>query len=145
MKVSGNRPTGIGAKSVNGYRFIGTYFARLDHKGRFSFPADFRRIIGKDRLYLVLEGEFKALILPERIWRDKVGKLKESVACGLFSNSFELKIDSVGRTSLNQKVLRCSGFRKNEELVITGEGSFMRVRSAEVWKKEREMLLQGLV
>ncbi|MCK0198212.1 division/cell wall cluster transcriptional repressor MraZ [Ancylobacter sp. 6x-1] len=124
-------------------RFVSTYQARLDAKGRISVPAGWRALIARDgleHLYChpaldlpALEAGGQALMagidaLVERY--PPYSQAREELASALYGGIETLKMDPEGRVILSERLRAHAAIR--DEIALVGLG-----RSFRIWEPER--------
>ncbi len=121
-------------------KFRGNFKYSIDNKGRFMLPNEMKKVLLTNKIteFIILPGfsqEYKYIfILPyyfaKRI-EDKLESLKffdskaQKIYTYFFGNSFKLTIDGQGRLRLPQKIIDTMSI--SNEIIITGEGDFMKV------------------
>ena len=129
-------------------KFRGNYSYSIDSKGRVMLPTDIRNVLKeRDTDILVALPGFSSnyrylFLLPSDYSRrieDRLDNLKffdvkaQKIFTFFYGNSFEIKLDSQGRIRLPQLLLEKNGLKK--ELIITGEGDFMKLWTPDDYKK----------
>src|SRR3989338_4724260 len=125
--------------------FIGEYTHTVDEKNSFSFPAKFRKELG--RKVVVTRGKDRCLqLFPYKTWlsiSEEVKKLghvesDQRYARFTFSGASEIDIDSIGRI-LIPEFLREFAELKNL-IVITGVHDRVEIWNASNWSSYRKRL-----
>ncbi|MCK5787098.1 MAG: division/cell wall cluster transcriptional repressor MraZ [Candidatus Sabulitectum sp.] len=118
--------------------FIGTHRHTLDDKGRVSVPAQFRRQLTAENLYLNVGLEGCLVLYPSQRWlelEEKLLALPRNKKNRFFVRSFAenvkaVSVDSQGRISIPADLAESAG--------ITGEIMFLgKFDTMELWQPER--------
>jgi MraZ protein len=118
--------------------FIGTHKHMLDEKGRVSVPAQFRRQLTAEDLYLNVGMEGCLVLYPPERWRELEEKLlslprnRETrfFVRSLAQNLRAVSVDSQGRVTIPGELAKRAG--------ITGEVMFLgKFDTIELWQPER--------
>lgn len=118
--------------------FIGTHRHTLDDKGRVSVPAQFRRQLNAEDLYLNVGMEGCLVLYPSQKWHELQEKLlslprgrqTRYLLRSLAQNLKAVNIDSQGRISIPAELAEKAG--------ITGEIMFLgKFDTMELWQPER--------
>lgn len=121
--------------------YQGTYYYSVDHKGRISVPARFRKGLAPeaDSTYVVTKGFDKCLSLYSLDqWRNfaatlsnlpKNRKKSRNVVRWFMANAEPVQVDSQGRIKVPQHLLEYAGIQK--EAVVIGVDERM-----EIWNKK---------
>lgn len=118
--------------------FIGTHSHTLDDKGRVSIPAQFRRQLTGEELYLNVGMEGCLVLYPHQRWQELEEKLLSQprnartryLYRSLAQNLKAVSVDSQGRISIPAELAEKAG--------ITGEVMFLgRFDVIELWNSER--------
>lgn len=118
--------------------FIGTHTHMLDEKGRVSIPAQFRRQLTAEDLYLNVGMEGCLVIYPQQRWQELEDRLLSQPRSkktrflyrSLAQNLKAVCVDSQGRISIPAELANKAG--------ITGEVMFLgRFDVIELWNPQR--------
>lgn len=118
--------------------FIGTHIHTLDDKGRVSVPAQFRRQLTAEDLYLNVGLDGCLVLYPSQIWQkleEKLLSLSRNRQTRFLVRSFAqnlkaVSVDSQGRISIPAELAEKAG--------ITGEIMFLgKFDTMELWQPER--------
>jgi MraZ protein len=118
--------------------FIGTHTHTLDEKGRVSIPAQFRRQLTPEDIYLNMGMEGCLVLYPSQRWQELEEKLLSQPRSkktrylyrSLAQNLKAVSVDSQGRISIPAELAKKAG--------ITGEVMFLgRFDVIELWHPER--------
>ncbi len=118
--------------------FIGTHIHTLDDKGRVSVPAQFRRQLTAEDLYLTVGMEGCLVLYPSQRWQELEEKLLSLPRTretryfirNLAQNLKAVSVDSQGRISIPAELAEKAG--------ITGEIMFLgKFDTMELWQPER--------
>ncbi|MCK5840951.1 MAG: division/cell wall cluster transcriptional repressor MraZ [Candidatus Sabulitectum sp.] len=118
--------------------FIGTHKHTLDDKGRVSIPAQFRRQLTAEDLYLNVGMEGCLVLYPSHRWQELEEKLlalprnRETrfFVRNLAQNLRAVSVDSQGRISIPAELAAKAG--------ITGEVMFLgKFDTMELWQPDR--------
>ena len=118
--------------------FIGTHRHTLDDKGRVSVPAQFRRQLTAEDLYLNVGMEGCLVLYPSQRWQELEEKLlalprnRETrfFVRSLAQNLRAVSIDSQGRISIPSELAEMAGIRS--DVMFLGKFDTM-----ELWQPER--------
>lgn len=163
IRAAGTRRTDQGggrqrSRVVRGMRlFLNSHRAKLDKKGRVSFPAEFRAALdGIDsrtfylrphHMYGCVEGlsQPKLDALSDRLNQlDDYSEEAENLRLTLFGDTAQITYDAEGRFSMPQNLIDFAGL--GESLVFTGMGDVFQIweeqalerRKAEARQKARD-------
>jgi len=128
--------------------FLGNYEVTLDAKNRFSFPAEYRNLLGgqilivtkgidEGCLYVFTEDRYKQYC--DRQLAPAGGKEKKAIRKlkrMLMSIAVRRPLDSQGRLLLPQNILRLVNIEK--ELIVAGNGDRIELWNKSDWDKEVE-------
>ncbi len=118
--------------------FIGTHRHTLDDKGRVSVPAQFRRQLTAEDLYLNVGMEGCLVLYPSQRWQELEEKLlalprnRETrfFVRSLAQNLRAVSVDSQGRISIPSELAEMAG--------ISGDVMFLgKFDTMELWQPER--------
>ena len=118
--------------------FIGTHIHTLDDKGRVSVPAQFRRQLTAEDLYLNVGMEGCLVLYPSQRWQELEEKLlalprnRETrfFVRSLAQNLRAVSVDSQGRISIPSELAEKAG--------ISGDVMFLgKFDTMELWQPER--------
>ncbi len=119
--------------------FIGTHIHTLDDKGRVSVPAQFRRQLTAEDLYLNVGMEGCLVLYPAQRWQEleekllslsRSSKTTRYLYRSLAQNLKAVSVDSQGRISIPAELANKAG--------ITGEVLFLgQFDTMELWEPER--------
>jgi len=126
--------------------FLGTYFNKVDRKGRVSVPAPFRQVLAADSFPGIVcfaapraqavQGCGLGLMtdLMESVDQtfDLFSDDQEAMAFSLFSDARQLAWDSGGRVQLPDDLLEHAGI--TEKAVFAGLGRFFHIWEPETFK-----------
>ncbi|MCD4706295.1 MAG: division/cell wall cluster transcriptional repressor MraZ [Candidatus Sabulitectum sp.] len=118
--------------------FIGTHIHTLDDKGRVSVPAQFRRQLTAEDLYLNVGMEGCLVLYPSQRWQELEEKLlslprdKQTrfLVRSLAQNLRAVNVDSQGRISIPAELAEKAGI--TSEIMFLGKFDTM-----ELWQPER--------
>ncbi len=118
--------------------FIGTHKHTLDDKGRVSVPAQFRRQLTAEDLYLNVGMEGCLVLYPSQRWQELEEKLlalprnRETrfFVRSLAQNLRAVSVDSQGRISIPSELAEMAGIRS--DVMFLGKFDTM-----ELWQPER--------
>lgn len=127
--------------------FLGTYFNKVDRKGRVSVPAPFRQVLAADPFQGIvcfasprakaIQGCGLGLMaeLMESVDQnfDLFSEDQEAMAFSLFSDARQLAWDSGGRVQLPEELLDYGGIK--DEAVFAGLGRFFHIWEPEAFKE----------
>jgi len=119
--------------------FIGTHTHTLDDKGRVSVPAQFRRQLNAEDMYLNVGMEGCLVLYPSQKWQELEEKLlslsrsskkTRFLYRSLAQNLKAVSVDSQGRISIPAELAEKAG--------ITGEVMFLgQFDTLELWQPDR--------
>ena len=127
--------------------FLGTYFNKVDRKGRVSVPAPFRQVLAADSFPGIvcfaapranaMQGCGLGLMAELMESVDQSFALfsddQEAMAFSLFSDARQLAWDSGGRVQLPEELIDYSGIE--EEAVFAGLGRFFHIWEPAAFKE----------
>ena len=137
-------------------KFRGNYSYSIDSKGRVMLPNEIRSVMTERSIdrFVVLPGfsvDYKYLfILPKDFSNTIESKLEslkffdvkaQQIFTFFFGNSFEVQADGQGRIRIPSGLVAKFGFAK--EVVITGEGDFLKLWIPEDYKQMMEKEFTG--
>jgi MraZ protein len=125
--------------------FIGEFEYRVDEKGRVPVPPRFRtEELKKDGMVLSPGMEKCVTLYPASEWK----KIADSLTTGpllpsklrklnraIFATAFSIEMDGQGRIIVPTHLRQHAGI--TDEVVITGENTYMEIWSKEQWEKEK--------
>lgn len=128
--------------------FSGTYYHRVDEKGRIALPARFRAEFAQG-VFLVPSVDRCLYVYPLTLW-EKIspafatdpfdpGK-KRKMARYFYGGSSRTELDSQGRIPLPQDHRQKLNIK--EDVVIVGVNEYLEIWDKETWEKEEEELNQ---
>jgi len=121
--------------------FFGTYFPKLDDKGRLTLPAKFREELagglmvtkGQDHcLYVFSKAEFETFV------QDTVSRMSSNEAARayqrhLFSGTDDPELDGQGRISVAPELRRYASLEK--ECVVIGANNHLEIWDSQAWQR----------
>ena len=125
--------------------FIGEFEYRVDDKGRVPVPPRFRtEELKKDGMVLCPGMEKCITLYPASEWK----KIADSLTTGpllpsklrklnraIFATAFSIEMDGQGRIIVPTHLRQHAGI--TDEVVITGENTYVEIWSKEQWEKEK--------
>lgn len=124
--------------NMNGY-FTGRFEFSIDTKGRMSFPAKFREMLGENEiLHLIRIPKFRIKILPESEWEKKAeiySNLPETEEFDEYRRTFyysqaDSELDVQGRITIPKKQLEEIKY-KGGKITLVGMGKYIEVFCSE--------------
>ncbi len=124
--------------------FIGTYFNKIDEKGRLRMPAKFKEELGCT--YFISKGDSGCLyVLSKPAFEQLTEKFRsinfsdnesKKFQRAFFSSADSVEEDNQGRFLVPQMLREYAGI--NKEVVVIGSGDRVEIWSQENWKKYNE-------
>ncbi len=119
------------------YEFVGEYFFSVDEKFRVAVPSSFRKVISEEpnQTLFLFPGPYKTiLVFTHFFWRefwDRLEKLYNPRGLllnfdllRLSKNTWNVRMDSLGRILINEPLRKYTGITAGSEVVILGYTNF---------------------
>lgn len=126
--------------------FLGTYYYRLDEKGRVSIPAKFRKQIGTE--IIIFQGFDECLVLyPKAEFEELIRKLKKlpfdkaksrQLQRLISAGAEKVEFDKYGRIRIPSIMREFASLKKDEVVIIIGVINHLEIWNKQTWKDFKE-------
>lgn len=129
--------------------FVGTYYNKIDKKGRLSVPAPFRRHLRQsmpDDLYGFRSFRADCIEIAPSSFMHNLGQKTDigelfnqdmhDIASTIFGSSYLMNMDAEGRVKLPESIH--SFLEKTEQIAIVGVGDLFQLWNMNVWRDHQK-------